>query len=266
MRTKNNITKNQRELKWLFWNKCIPRFLSTLNWKYLWSKEVVIAFSSDVSTLYLFLYVSTACRTQFLFWEKLILTSFGCFPPGGCGPGGSGPGGSGPGGSGPGGSGPGGGGSGGSWANTRPTPRITASEKRLFILGISSLLQQSHGKLLRYLITQYTSYKYSKNDGVDQYELILLQFSYRFKHFRDWLVSIRLKRNSISCCHVGSCFNNNSPSCLDVSPAVFARIWLKLKIFSPRSLVVTNIFFFFCNEEGTRVFHLWPRSTQSKGK
>ena len=100
--------------------------------------------------------------------EKLILTSFGCFPPGGCGPGGSGPGGSGPGGSGPGGSGPGGGGSGGSWANTRPTPRITASEKRLFILGISSLLQQSHGKLLRYLITQYTSYKYSKNDGVDQ--------------------------------------------------------------------------------------------------
>lgn len=95
--------------------------------------------------------------------EKLILTSFGCFPPGGCGPGGSGPGGSGPGGS-----GPGGGGSGGSWANTRPTARITASEKRLFILGISSLLQQSHGKLLRYLITQYTSYKYSTNDGVDQ--------------------------------------------------------------------------------------------------
>lgn len=90
--------------------------------------------------------------------------------------------------------------------------------------------------------------------------MILLQFSYRFKHFRDWLVNIRLNRNSISCCHVGSCFNNNSPSCLDVSPAVFARIWLKLKIFSPRSLVVTNIlfFFFFGNEEGTRVSAFGP--------
>ena len=172
MRTKNNITKSQRELKWLFWNKSIPRFLSTLNWKYLWSKEVVIAFSSDVSTLY-----REHCMPHSVSFlrkrEKLKLTSFGCFPPGGCGPGGSGPGGSGPGGSGPGGSGPGGsgpggGGSGGSWANTRPTARITASEKRLFILGISFLLQQSHGKLLRYLITQYTSYKYSTNDGVDQ--------------------------------------------------------------------------------------------------
>lgn len=128
----------------------------------------MIAFSSDVS-LHCMPHSVSFLRKR----EKLILTSFGCFPPGGCGPGGSGPGGSGPGGSGPGGSvpggsGPGGGGSGGSWANTRPTARITAREKRLFILGISSLLQQSHGKLLRYLITQDTSYKYSTNDGVDQ--------------------------------------------------------------------------------------------------